>query len=193
MATPVSPETVQLAAQAAAEAAPAVEAAKESVLGALGINWKLLVAQLINFSVVLFVMWKWVYTPLLKAIDARTARIDKGLKDAEAAAAARDGAEKTSEETIVAARKEAQRILEAATADAERLKQETLRQTNAQVAKVVEEGRSAMNAEKERMLADARRQVAELVVGVAGKVLEEQLTDAQRKRLLESAVEKAAV
>ena len=109
----MTPEASQLA-QAAVEAAPHVEAAKESVLGALGVNWKLFIAQLLNFSVVLFVMWKWVYTPLLRIIDARTARIDKGLKDAEAAAAAKSGAEKASDEAIVAARREAQRILEEA-------------------------------------------------------------------------------
>ena len=70
MATPVTPELVQ----AVVEAAPHAEAAKESVLGALGVNWKLFIAQLLNFSVVLFIMWKWVYTPLLKAIDPSAER-----------------------------------------------------------------------------------------------------------------------
>ena len=139
MATPVSPEIVNAAVEAATAAAQ-VAHAEESVLGALGVNWKLFIAQLINFSVVLFVMWKWVYTPLIKIIDARTAKIDKGLNDAHAAAAAKSGAEKASEEAIVAARNEAQRILEEAQKAAEAQRSELKTTTQAELAALVQQG-----------------------------------------------------
>jgi len=93
-----------------AEAAQlANEVAKESLLGTFGINWKLLIAQLINFSVVLFVMWKWVYTPLLKLIEDRQKKIEQGIRDAEASARSRSESERQAETAILAARKEAQR------------------------------------------------------------------------------------
>ncbi|MEK7545684.1 MAG: F0F1 ATP synthase subunit B [Patescibacteria group bacterium] len=173
-------ETVQLA-QAAAEAA------KESVLGALGVNWKLFIAQLLNFSAVLFVMWKWVYTPLLKIIDARTAKIDKGLKDAEAAAAAKSGAEKASEEAILAARKEAQRIIEESQKASEAQRLEMKAKTQTELAALVQQGKDSLAAEKEKMVRDARVEIAELAVMIAGKALQEKLTDAQKKGLLDAA------
>jgi F-type H+-transporting ATPase subunit b len=186
MATPVSPEIVHAAVEAATAVAQTAHA-EESVLGALGVNWKLFVAQLINFSVVLFVMWKWVYTPLLKIIDARTAKIDKGLKDADAAAAAKSGAEKASEEAIVAARKEAQRILEEAQKASEAQRSELKAKTQAELAALVQQGKDSLAAEKDKMVREARAEIAELAVMAAGKALGEKLTDAQKKGLLDAA------
>ncbi len=170
------------------EAAHAVtEVANESVLGALGVNWKLFVAQLVNFSVVLFVMWKWVYKPLLKVIDARTAKIDKGLQDAEAAAAAKSGAEKASEEAILMARREAQRILEASQKESETQRSEMKARTQAELATLIQQGKEALASEKEKMVRDARAEIAELAVEAAKVALGGTMTEAQKKALLEEA------
>ncbi len=185
MFNPFAPEIVH----AAAEAAATVQT-EESVLGALGVNWKLFIAQLLNFSVVLFIMWKWVYTPLLKIIDARTAKIDKGLKDAEAAAAAKSGAEQASEEAILAARKEAQRLIEEAQKAAEAQRAELKAKTQAELAALVQQGKDTLAAEKERMVQGARAEIAELAVLIAGKALGEKLTDAQKKGLLDAAAKR---
>lgn len=164
-----------------------MEEARQSVLGALGIDWKLFIAQLINFSVVLFVMWKWVYTPLLKVIDARTARIDQGLKDSEAASAARRAAERTSDEAIVAARKEAQRILEEAQKAAAAQHASMKAQTQEELKALVQQGKHTLGAEKEKMVREARAEIASLAVMAAGKALGEELTGAQRKSFLDAA------
>jgi len=183
-----TPELVHAAAEAATSVAQAAhEGGKESVLGALGVDWKLFVAQLVNFGVVLFIMWKWVYTPLLKIIDSRTAKIDKGLKDAEAAAAAKSGAETASEEAIVSARKEAQRILEESRKEAEAHRAEMKTKTQSELAALVQQGKDTLAAEKEKMVREARAEIAELAVMAAGKALGEKMTDAQKKALLESA------
>lgn len=181
MATPVPPELANAAVEAAA-----------SPLGTLGVNWKLLVAQLANFSVVLFVMWKWVYTPLLKAMETRTAKIAKGVSDAEAAAAARAGAEKNADETVVTARREAQRIVEEAQAASERLKREMKEQAQKEIAGLVQEGKNALAGEKEKMLADAKDDLADLVVASTEKVVGDVLDASSRKRLIENAVRKLA-
>jgi len=164
----------------------------QSVLGALGVDWKLFVAQLINFSVVLFVMWKFVYTPLLKAIDARSAKLDKGLKDAEAAAAAKTGAEKASEEAILSARREAQRILEEAQKLSDANRAEMKLKTQEELKALVSQGKEALSAEKEKMVREARAEIAELAVMAAGKALGEKMTEAQKKAMLESAAKHAA-
>ncbi len=163
----------------------AAEVANESVLGTLGVNWKLFVAQLANFAVVLFVMWKWVYKPLLKIIDARTAKIEKGLQDAEAAAAAKSGAEKASEEAIVMARREAQRILEASQQQADAHRAEAKAKTQSELAVLIQQGKEALVAEKEKMVRDARGEIAELAVEAAKKALGATVSEAQKKALLE--------
>jgi F-type H+-transporting ATPase subunit b len=186
MATP-TPELVNAAVEAVTAAAPHAEAAKESVLGTLGVNWKLFIAQLLNFSAVLFVMWKWVYTPLLKAIDVRTAKIDRGLKDADAAAAAKSGAEQAAEEAILAARKEAQRLVEEAREAADAHRSEMKSKTQAELAALVQQGKDTLAAEKEKMVREARAEIAELAVMAAGKALGQEMTGAQKKALLDAA------
>lgn len=163
-----------------------------SVLGALGVDWKLFVAQLINFGVVLFVMWKFVYMPLLKAIDSRNAKLEKGLKDAEAAAASKTGAEKASVEAIVAARREAQRILEEAQRRSDAHRAEMKAKTQEELRALVQQGKEALAAEKEKMVRDARSEIAELAVSAAAKALGEKMTDAQKKAMLESAARYAS-
>src|SRR3989338_4615733 len=54
-----------------------------SVLGTLGINWKLFLAQLFNFGIVLFVFWKWVVKPLGATLTKRQERIEAGLNNAD--------------------------------------------------------------------------------------------------------------
>ncbi len=188
MATPVPPEIAHAAVEAATAVA-SVAHGEESVLGALGVNWKLFIAQLANFAVVLFVMWKWVYTPLLKIIDARTAKIDKGLQDADAAAAAKAGAEKAAEEAIVMARREAQRMLEESQKQADMHRSEAKAKTQAELATLVQQGKDTLAAEKEKMVASARAEIAELAVEAAKKALGATLTESQKKALLDEATD----
>ena len=168
-----------------------MEEVKQSVLGALGIDWKLFIAQLVNFGVVLFVMWKWVYTPLLKAIDSRNVKLEKGLRDSEAAATARTGAEKASDEAIVGARREAQRILEEAQKQADANRAELKAKTQEELKALVQDGKDALAAEKVKMVLEARAEIADLAVMAAAKALGEHMTEAQKKAMLESAAKLA--
>ena len=56
------------------------------LIKALGIdNYQVLIAQFLNFAVLLFILYKFAYGPMMKMLDERTAKIDKGIKDAEKA------------------------------------------------------------------------------------------------------------
>src|SRR5574340_228833 len=68
-------------AYAAEEAAS--EASNQGLAGTLGINWKLFIAQLVNFGIILAVLWKWVFIPVAKNLAARTEKIEKSLNDAD--------------------------------------------------------------------------------------------------------------
>src|SRR5262245_33785531 len=69
-------------------------------LGALGVEWNLFAAQLLNFAIVFYVMHRFVYKPLLKLLDERTAKIEQGLADADAAAGAKKDAQAAAEHAI---------------------------------------------------------------------------------------------
>ncbi|MBL8031980.1 MAG: hypothetical protein JNK33_06710, partial [Candidatus Doudnabacteria bacterium] len=67
------------------EVAHASEAAtgQASGLGSLGLNAKLFIAQLVNFSIIFFVLWRWVFKPITRHLQERTTRIEQSLQDAE--------------------------------------------------------------------------------------------------------------
>ncbi|MEK9152659.1 MAG: F0F1 ATP synthase subunit B [Patescibacteria group bacterium] len=161
-------------------------------LGSLGINLKLFLAQLVNFGVVLFVMWKWVYTPLLKVMDERTAKIEKGLKAAEAGEAVRAEAEAERLKLVSEARSQAKTIIEAAEASAATRRDEMVRKAKTEVEKVVEAGKEAIRTEKEKMVLEVKAEVVELVALAAEKVLGE-VVDSDKDRKLVAAAAKKAV
>ena len=57
----------------------------QELITKLGIDWKFLIAQIVNFLVLLFVLYKFAYGPILAMLEKRQKKIEKGLKDAEAA------------------------------------------------------------------------------------------------------------
>ena len=168
----------------------ATAAAHPDILGSLGINWKLFLAQLINFGIVLFVLWKWAFTPLQNALEKRRKNIETGLEDAKAAAAARANAETDADATIGAARREAQRIIEEARANAEKLRIDSKGVAQAEVAAVVAEGRSALAQEKEKMVHEAKADIAELAVATAAKAIGETMNEKSQRTALDAAVKR---
>ena len=65
----------------------------DTLLGTFHIDWRLLVAQIINFAIVFAVLYRFVVKPLQKVMLERTAKIEQGLKDAENARARLTNAE----------------------------------------------------------------------------------------------------
>jgi len=175
----------------AAEAAHvANEVVKESILGSFGVNWRIFIAQLVNFSVILFVLWKWVFTPVITALDKRQKTISKGLMDAEKATEARSKAEEAQEVLIISARKEAQGIMEQASVDAEKLRKATLEKTQQEVSEIVLQGKNQLADEKKQIVVDAKKEIAELVVSSTEKILEETKSDARQTGLIQAAVKR---
>lgn len=174
----------------AAETVAHEAAANPDLLGSLGIQWRLFIAQLINFGVVLFVLWKWVFTPAMTALENRKQTIAKGLEDAEASSKALASASEEKDATILAARKEAAALVESATAEAEKLRKETLEKTRAEVAELVAQGKAKLAEEKEKIVQDAKEDIAGMVVVATEKVIEETVDAKKHKGLIESAVAK---
>lgn len=140
-------------------------------LARLGVDWRLLVAQLVNFGLVLFVMAKFVYKPLLKVMDERTGKIEQGLKDAAAAADAKNAASSEKDQVVTEARQRARAIIEEAESLAVTLRDEQTKKAKAEVEAIVAKGKDQLTADRAASLAAARTELADIVVAAAGKVL----------------------
>jgi len=89
----------------------AAEQASGGLLGALGIDGRLFVTQLVAFLVLLAILKKWVYPPIIRSIDKRQESLDATVKEASEARKALEKAESKADEILVSARKEADALL----------------------------------------------------------------------------------
>jgi F-type H+-transporting ATPase subunit b len=160
----------------------------QSLLGTLGIDWKLFLAQLVNFGIVLFVFWKWVVKPLGTTLTKRQERIESGLANADRM----DEEKKKFDEWKLAemkkVRTEADHILRTTTDTANQIKQETIVDAQKQAAKVMEQAKASMDSEKSQMMKEAKLELATLVVAASEKILRGKLDEKHDKELIAESV-----
>lgn len=169
------------------ETAKAVEAT--GGLGMLGINLKIFIAQLVNFLLVLLVLWKWVYQPIVKLLDERSERIEKSMKHAQEIEQKMQTVEQEQALLLNQAKSEAAAILEKAREDAERRKKELLENAKQEVQRVVAQGKEQLRSEKQQMIRDAKTEIVDLAIEAARKVLEDAVDEKKSQKLAEKTLE----
>lgn len=149
------------------------------------IDWKLLVAQIINFGIVLGVLWYFALRPLRKVMDKRTGDITKSLDDAKRIEKRMQDTEIDREKIIVEAKKEAQIISAKVAEDAEKLREDKLHQTREEINKMGAKAKADLAAEKEQMVREAKKEVADVVVAVSEKVIGKNIDNAANQQLID--------
>lgn len=190
MATPINIETTNEAVEthATTGVADTHGTADAGLLASLGIEGKLFVAQLINFGLIVFVLWKFAYKPLLKAMDERSKKIEQGLKDAASAGNAAKLAEEERASIVADARKAAKEIMDNAAVAAEKERVESAAKAKAEVAKIVEAGRAQIAADQQKMMDEAKAELGTLVALAAEKVLKQKVDSGADAKLIADAI-----
>jgi F-type H+-transporting ATPase subunit b len=157
----------------------------EALIEAFDINLVGLVFQVLNFLLLLYLLNRFLFKPLLARMDERSTKIEKGLEDAEVAARDRELARAEREAAVSEARKEAAEMIARANKIAEDTRNEILTDARADAEKVTARAREEITAEKERAMAELRSQVADLALAAAGKLLRSEMDGATQRRLVE--------
>lgn len=152
-------------------------------LVSLGIDWKLLLAQGVNFLVLLFVLKRFAYKPMLDVLERRTAHIEKGLLDAEAARVRLEEAAAKEEAILGRAREEAKRIVADAEIAAEKRGERIVDEVEKKAAAFLEEAKKHAEQERDLLFREAKGEIAGLVLSVAEKVLKEKLSGSRDEEL----------
>jgi F-type H+-transporting ATPase subunit b len=152
------------------------------------IEINLLLAQFVNFAVVLFVLWKFAYKPILETLNDRTKKIEKGVKDAEMASKKLGEMTEKEKEVLVKARKEAQVIIKKSESEAKKNAQSIMEQTKEQNEKMIVDAKKMIGQEKEKMISEVKSEIAGLVVSATEKVIHEKLDSQKDKELIENAI-----
>jgi len=155
----------------------------------LGIDWRLLIAQLVNFVILFTALTFLLYKPLIAALDKRRAKISESLANAEKISDELTRANAESERIVAASRAESLRISFEAAKHTETARLAALEKTRVEVAGIIASGKAQLATERDAMMFEVRRAAAELIAAATEKVINEKMTGAKDKNLIEKALE----
>jgi F-type H+-transporting ATPase subunit b len=151
----------------------------------LGLDWAKLTAQLVNFSIVMFVLWRFAYKPILAMLDQRREKIAESMENAEKIKAELARTEALRQDILTQASTQANRLIEEARAAAARVQVEKTQEAVAAAEQIIVKAREAAAADQARMLAELKREVGRLVVETTAKVAGKVLSMEDQRRLTE--------
>lgn len=147
----------------------------EELVKTFHIDIKLLIAQAVNFAIVVFVLFKFAYKPLLKHMNDRSDVIQKGLDDAKKAQQQMESTEKATEERMQQAKREARELIEKAQQQAEKNKEIVVTEARQEAEKVVEQAKAHISSEKEKMLQEVKKEIGGLVALATEKIVKKKV------------------
>lgn len=150
-----------------------------------------MLAQLVNFGIVVVVLWFFALKPLSKKMQERAKMIEKGLADAQESAERLAQAEKERKEIIQEARQQAQKILVEMDKDASQEREQMLAKAKIEAGKLSEDGKKQLEIERKQMVQQVKKEVADLVALATQKVLSQEVTAKIDAEIIQKALEGA--
>ena len=150
--------------------------------------------QLVAFLILLFVLGKFAWRPILDALKERENSIAGALASAEDARKEMANLKAENEQLLVEARKERDKMLREAGEIGNKIREEAREQANKDGNRIIADARAMINTEKQAMLADVKQQVAALSLQIAEKILREKLSDnATQQKYVEELLKKQSI
>ncbi len=157
----------------------------ETITRTFGVDWPHLLAQIVSFSIMCAVLYRWAYTPVLKMLEERRKVIALGQKNAEQIKAELARTEAQRQEVIQKANVEASKIIQEAHAAAVRVQERETQKAIATAEQITVSSREAAAQDYERMLRELKREVGRLVLRTTASVAGKVLTAEDQRRLAE--------
>src|SRR5262245_31458768 len=148
----------------------------------------LFIWTILTFLVLLGLLAKFAWKPLLAALEARQNDIRKSLDDAQKAKQELERLNQESTNILNKARVEADKIIVGSRADAERLREEMKQKARAEAEAVVKSAERQIQLETARALQQIRAEAVDLSVLIASKLIQKNITKEDNERLIEEAL-----
>src|SRR5215471_6571840 len=163
-----------------------------SVAQQFGVYWPNLIAQLILFAIVYFVLKRFAFKPIIAMLEERRRRIEEGQLNAEKIKKQLAEAQTKYEEILAKANAEAQRLLDEVRASGDRLAEQKRQEAIAAAEQIAVKAQEAIALERDRTMADLKRQLGRLVVETTGRVTGKVLTPQDHQRINEETARQIA-
>lgn len=142
-----------------------------------GVRGDLLCAQIINFCLVAYVLYRFALKPVLKTVEERQQKISEGLQYAETMKAQLASAEQERIALIKKAQEDAQALFDRTKAESQRYLQEQKKVAEEKVNQMVTQAQSRLAMERKQMMTEAKAEIVDLVMTTTERILKETLTE----------------
>ena len=144
--------------------------------------------EIVSFAILLYILARYAFPPILEALDARERKIRESIDTAERHRAEADRRLAEYEAKMKAAQREAETLMEQAKTRAQHLLEENERRLTQEADRIKAAAEREIDQARRRALEEVRGYTTELALRVAEKLVERSLTDADHKRLAEESL-----
>ena len=158
----------------------------------LGFHWPSLIVYLINFLIVLGVLYRMGYKPILRMLDERSRKIESSLAAAEKASKESADSQDRIKRELNEARQEAQKLMAHAKEIADHYRDEEIEKIKLEMQTLTEKAHQDIEHDRQAALSDLQEQFADLVLMAAGQVVDRSLNPDVHKDLIEKAISQSS-
>jgi len=151
-----------------------------------------LIVGAISFAIIFFFIWKWVLPRVNALLDERRQKIQGELEKAEETRRTADQELADYRTQLAGAREESNRIIEEARRTAEQLRADIEARAERESGAIVARAQEEIRAERDRVFQELRAEVADIAVGLAGRVVGQSLDPRAHQRLIDEYIDEVA-
>ena len=159
------------------------------MLETLGIHFPSLAIYLVNFLLVLLLLYLFAYKPILRLMDQRADRIRESLEAADTARQEAASSQEAIQEQITEARREGQRIMDQAREASERFRTEEMDKARQEAEAFVERAKEDIERERDTALREVRASFGDLAITAAERVIRSSLDRQAHEELINQVLE----
>lgn len=159
----------------------------------LGINIPILLAQLINFTILLVVLYLVAYKPILRMLDSRSAKVKESMETAQKIKEQADRTEEEVKAQLNEARREGQEVIAQASKVGERVKEEARQAARQEAQALMDRAKAEIEREREKSLDSLRKEFADIAIMAAERVIKESLDRKAHQRIIQEVLEESSL
>lgn len=133
------------------------------LISKLGLDWKLIIAQIVNFSILAFFLTKFLYKPIIKILDDRKRCVEEDEKKSILIEERLKSVETAKEEVLSEARKESEKIIKQSERGAKEIKEVLTKEAQLESEKIRTEAKKQIQSEREKVMEDVRKELGNLI------------------------------
>lgn len=157
----------------------------------LGISLPTLIAQIVNFTILLGLMYLVAYKPIMRLLDERSRKVKESMEQTELIKQQAERAEEEVKKQIEAAGREGMAIIARAMHTGEEVRQKTQQEAKQDAESLIARARGEIKRERDEAIDELRKEVADLTILAAGKVIDQTLDEQAHRRLIDKVLEES--